>query len=178
MTVTRPISQILVPIDFSESSEAALHYAVALAESFGASIEVFHAYEMPPMAGGELVLRLVGVGLPMASWIQERTLRDTEKFVATLDTQVPISTLIVEGRPVSSIRQRAESLRADLVVIAARGRSKVARVLLGSLAERVVRTAPCPVLTVRSGRWPVVHGRQPATFGSQTPDAFGPRRQL
>ena len=149
MSTASPIHKILVPVDFSEPSRVAFDYAVALAATTGATIELFHAYELPPMAGGRLVLSKSGVSQPVADWICERARLDMEKLADTAGADVSISAHLVEGSPAPAIRQRVEEAGIDLIVIATRGRSKIARVLLGSVADRVVRTAPCPVLTVR-----------------------------
>ena len=147
---TRFVQKILVPVDFSEPSRAALQYAIDLADPLGASIDVIHAYDVPAMASGSLVLTTRGVNRPFADWKLQRAKHDVDEFVRTVNAGVPLTTVVVEGSPAPAVQQYAKEHAVDLIVIATRGRSQVARVLLGSVADRVVRTAPCPVLTVRA----------------------------
>jgi nucleotide-binding universal stress UspA family protein len=144
-------SRILVPIAFSPSSNTALEYAKTLAEQLGASLHVLHVIEEPDVAGGwgsEVYIS----ELPR---IHEVAQRETEKqlngmFTASERGGLEVSTEIVDGRAARTIVEVAGRQRSDLIVMGTHGRSGVARLLLGSVTEKVLRTASCPVLAVRT----------------------------
>jgi universal stress protein A len=144
------ITRILVPTDFSETSDAALRYARMLAETFGASLHLVHAFEDPYAAGaiapevyGTIPQELRDSALQLAnSHLEERLpAADRERFRGT--------TAVVMGAPASAIVKYATETGIDLIVMGTHGRGGVAHLLLGSVAERVVRSARCPVLSVR-----------------------------
>lgn len=130
------ISRVLCPIDFSSHSRRALDHAVAIARRFTARVSVIHVVAPEPPSA-----------VPVD---REQIAADMRAFVQPdLESAgVPIDTAICDGRPVDVILQR--SAGADLVVIGAHGRSGVERLVLGSVTERVIRRALCPVLTVPS----------------------------
>lgn len=139
---------ILVPIDFSEASTAALDYAVDLAEDTDAKVFVLHTFELPT------------VGFPDAFIppTAELTGRIVEGARVGLDTtlaryakrKVPVKALLERGDAREVILAKAEELGADLICIGTHGRKGIARALIGSVAESVVRTSPIPVLTVHA----------------------------
>jgi nucleotide-binding universal stress UspA family protein len=149
--MTRTISRILVPTDFSAASEAALEYAVTLADRFGASLHLLHVVE-DPFVGGAFGSELYITSVPAmrAHLVDEAAQRlcrilgqeDRERLKATSEVRV--------GAPAAAIREAAHVQHCDLVVMGTHGRSGMAHLLLGSVAEKVVRHAPCPVLTVRN----------------------------
>jgi nucleotide-binding universal stress UspA family protein len=139
--------KILVPIDFSEPSEHALGYAIALARKLGASIELIHCYELPVLAspdgaiiaGPELVRRIMDqAGESLAKAVE-----------AHKSDGVAITSHLTQGPAHSAIVEHARALPADLIVIGTHGRTGLQRLLLGSVAERVVRTSDVPVLSVQ-----------------------------
>jgi nucleotide-binding universal stress UspA family protein len=135
------LKQILVPIDFGEASEAALNYGRALARTFGASLHVLHVMENPflrPTAVDPPVLKAAA-----AAHLGER-LTDDDR--AALHATAVLET---SDNPAEEIVKYAKAHAIDLVVMGTHGRGTMARLLVGSVAEKVVRTAPCPVLTVR-----------------------------
>lgn len=144
------LQHILFPTDFSEVSLCALPYARSLARDFGATLHCLHVVDdsyycwMPtgpnalPVAPAPETL-LAAAEQNMADFV-ERHLKDEP---------VPIVTDVLLGRPFLEIVNYAAEKSIDLIVIATHGRSGLSHVLLGSTAERVVRKAPCPVLTVR-----------------------------
>ncbi len=139
-----PIHAILHPTDFSEHSEHAFHLACSLARDHGANLIVLHAWAPPTaMAFGEV--------LP-----DPATESEYEEAAAELGRMRPLNDdmLIVqrieEGDPVSVILRVAEERCADLIVMGTHGRTGIRRLLMGSVAEQVVRRAACPVVTVKN----------------------------
>jgi universal stress protein A len=138
------IRRILAPTDFSDPSAAALEYAAALAQKLGAHLIVTHVVE--PITGGDVY------GWAEAVSLRAEMKRDARRriaaLVATLSKQgVRNRGLMMEGSVAQSILEAAKS--ADLIVMGTHGRTGVSRLLIGSIAEKVVRGARCPVLTVR-----------------------------
>ena len=145
------LSRILVPTDFSDASDAALAYGKMLAERFGASLHVVHVIEQPVIAGG---LDIYATELPR---ILEAAQREAETRLSRLLTdterdQFRASTEVTDGPTARTIVAIAERDGADLIVMGTHGRGGVAQLLLGSVAEKVVRMASCPVLTLRTSR--------------------------
>jgi nucleotide-binding universal stress UspA family protein len=134
------LQKILVPIDFSDCSKKALAYAIPFARHFGAELNLLHVVEpfpaVPEMAPYD------------AETIEEGRL-ELEALQKSPGDAVPCTTLVRNGAPPSKITSAARELDADLIVISTHGRKGLSRVFLGSTAERVVRSAPCPVLIVR-----------------------------
>jgi nucleotide-binding universal stress UspA family protein len=136
---------ILVPHDFSDTAEHALAFAIALAEKLGAHITLMHAYEIPAYPDSVLMTaELVGS-------IQRAAQGALEGVAARARRPgVDVRAVLREGRAWSEINATAAETHADLVVMGTHGRHGLARALIGSVAEKVVRTAPCPVLTVHA----------------------------
>lgn len=134
---------ILVPHDFSDTAEHALAFAIALAEKLGAHVTLMHAYEIPAYPDSALMT---------AEFIANirRAAQGAIENLASLARRpgVEVQALLREGRPWSEVNATAKETHADLIVMETHGRHGLARALLGSVAEKVVRTAPCPVLTV------------------------------
>ncbi len=141
------IKRILVPLDFSERANKVLNYAVALAEKMGAKICLLHVVE-PVFVSSEPGL----TSLPQQTALAEET-ASKKRLLKIAGDLIPMGRLekavIREGTPFFEISAAAKSLKADLIVIATHGRTGLSHVLMGSTAERVVRHAPCPVLTIR-----------------------------
>lgn len=143
--------RILHATDFSASSRPALAKAIALARQNRAPLTIVHALP-PPVTpiGGEMAY--VPAGTYEA--IDRSARQYARKQLATLTGRarkagVRATALLLDGAPHDQIARAARRARADVVVIGTHGRTGLAKVLLGSVAERVVRFAPCPVLTVR-----------------------------
>lgn len=145
------LSRILLPTDFSPSSDAALEYATMLAERLGASLHVLHVIEEPDVAGGwgsEVFISQ----LPR---LREAAQQDAERRLNAIVTanergRPRVSTEIADGRAARTIVEVARRQQIDLIVMGTHGRGGVARLLLGSVTEKVLRTASCPVLAVRT----------------------------
>jgi universal stress protein A len=134
--------KILFPTDFSPFGQEALHWATSLARDSGATIIIIHVEE-PPMAygGGEMY-----IGVEEGD--REELRRALVQVVPT-DHNVPFEHKLLVGDPASAIVETAENEDADLIVMGTHGRTGLTRLLMGSVAEAVVRKAKCPVLTVK-----------------------------
>lgn len=140
---------ILVPTDFGEPSEAALDTAIEYAKAFGSEIVVMHAFEIPV------------VGFPDGAMIAtaELTERILEGARLGLDRQIKgrehcgitLRGVVKQGDPYRMVNDTADEVGAGLIALGTHGRKGLSRALLGSVAEKVVRTARVPVLTVHSG---------------------------
>jgi nucleotide-binding universal stress UspA family protein len=146
--------RILVPFDFSETSAAAVNYAVDIAKKFGANLAFIYVGDR---TGAEAVAEsgIVTSGerevdaATRGSLLQMLSPADR----ASLNPQFYVRT----GDPAEEIVQLASDHDIDLIVMGTHGRGFVGHLVMGSVAERVVRTAPCPVLTVRNPAHPVAH---------------------
>ena len=145
------IRRVLVPIDFSPSSRAALEYATFLAGTLGASLEALHVWEPPGYVGPD-TLALLPVGAGQPGWEQTRTevRREVDHFLAKASPKPQGHSVRVEaGEPSDAILNVAKDSGADLIVMGTHGRTGLSRLLIGSVAEAVLRRSTCPVLTVR-----------------------------
>jgi nucleotide-binding universal stress UspA family protein len=145
------LKKILVATDFSEPSEAALAYGRELARSFGAALTLVHVVE-------NVLTRAYGVdgGVMMIDPELQRQIeaaaRDhVERNIFEEDRKLLKATgvVLVSNTPAEAIVNFARQSNIDLIVMGTHGRGGVAHLVMGSVSERVVRTAPCPVLTVR-----------------------------
>ena len=144
------IKKILCPTDFSENSEYALKYALALATLTQADLQLFHVVEPITYPQSteffEPVLDEVELMMKMETAFQQQL----EDQVTTLKAKYPkIKGKLVTGNTFLEIIQAARDDDVDIIVMGTHGRTGLAHVLIGSVAERVVREAPCPVLTVK-----------------------------
>jgi universal stress protein A len=144
------LSRILVPVDFSPSSRAALEYALFLSEKTGAALEVLHVWEPAGYVGPD-ALSLLPVSVGQPGWEQTRAdvRREVEALIGRGERSSSISIRVEAGQPGDVVLEAARAVKADLVVMGTHGRTGLARLLLGSVAESVLRRATCPVLTVR-----------------------------
>lgn len=141
------IKTILVPTDFSEHAETAIEAAETLAKPLGAEIRVLHVLHLPVQAvTPEMAVVPVGFWQDLRAHA-ERKLDETRQAVESRG--VRCSTEIVEDIPGFAIAAAAKRANADLIVMGSRGLTGLKHVILGSVAERTVRNAPCPVLTVK-----------------------------
>jgi nucleotide-binding universal stress UspA family protein len=146
------IKTILVPTDFSEHAEHAFQWAVGLAASWNAKIMLFHAAPLFSHIGYPESMYLVDFAKLETDLIADAERRLGELAAKKGANGVTVATRAVLGEPVWEICQAAESEHADLIVMGSHGRTGLAHVLLGSVAERVARHAPCPVLIARRPR--------------------------
>ncbi len=139
------LGRILVPLDFSEHSLKALHYAQALAAQFGAELLVVNIVEQVVYPGDWSYLPVA-----VSDFAAEKRQEILEKLTTlTANSAEKVTPMVRLGRAWQEIVQIAEEQKADLIVIATHGYTGLKHALLGSVAEKVVRHAPCPVLTVR-----------------------------
>jgi universal stress protein A len=136
---------ILVPIDFSENAEQALDYACSLASKVGSTVRLIHAFSKPP----------TGLQVALSEGILENLVKEhrdeLEKLSAARAGQATFGEPVVEiGDPRDTIIDAAKEVSADLIVMGTHGRRGLSRVMMGSVAEDVIRHAPCPVLVVRA----------------------------
>jgi nucleotide-binding universal stress UspA family protein len=143
------LKTILVPTDFSDASQAALEYAKGLAEAFNASLHIVHVME-------DLLAQAWSAEVYVASMPNLRSEIDKEarERLATMVTaderqRFSVTTDVLAGNPFLEIIRYAKAQSIDIIVIGTHGRGPIAHMLLGSVAEKVVRKSPCPVLTVR-----------------------------
>jgi len=141
------LQKILVPTDFSDISQFALEHGLALAEKFRAKLYLMHVWELP----------MTSSLLPPEPY-PESVLTEAQKAESDHLTKVTqelkasnfdAEPVFVLGKPYMEIVKTAADLEVDLIVIASHGRSGISHLLLGSVAEKVVRLAPCPVFTVK-----------------------------
>lgn len=137
---------ILVPTDLGEGADEAVDYAIDLARPFGATVHLVNAISLPALGVPELGVALSG------SVMDEMMADNLRALEALIDRRRDRATfgppLLKTGDPRDVIVETATELGADMIIMATHGRRGVSRVLLGSVAELVVRTAPCPVLTI------------------------------
>lgn len=144
------MKKILVPVDFSAGSNAAVEHALELAKSFGGTIDLLHTWLLPAHLD---VLELQSEGRWKADDLVKATgeeiSRMMTKFVDALSVPegVTVNPWVEQGEPAAKIAEASAGY--DLVVMSTHGRSGVSRMVLGSIATKVIRNAACPVLTVR-----------------------------
>jgi nucleotide-binding universal stress UspA family protein len=136
---------IVVATDFSTEARRATDYAVELAQKMDARLVVVSAFAVPVLTVPELSPALAGA----AEGAADETQRELDELIdGYRDRRVPIEGVVCLGEAVDSVVAVANEQEADLIVIGTHGRKGLSRVVLGSIAERVVRHATCPVLTV------------------------------
>jgi nucleotide-binding universal stress UspA family protein len=141
------VKTLLVPVDFSETSEAALKYAVSLAQRLGARLVVMHAYELPVYGfpDGALV-----ASTEIATRVMSGAQAGLDALVDRYRNGTRVDTVLRQGVPWEEVRAVAEEVGADIIVIGTHGRQGLARALIGSVAEKIIRTSTRPVLTIHS----------------------------
>jgi nucleotide-binding universal stress UspA family protein len=142
---------ILVPVDFSPPSNLALKYALELSRTFGATLHVIHAWEVPAYLRPDLTVWAGEVSTTLSDQVRlgaENAMRELSRDYG-LDGNDAITCELIPGAPYNTILEVAKDGEFDLVVMGTHGRTGLSHALLGSVAEKVVRHAACPVLTVR-----------------------------
>ncbi len=142
------IKKVLCPVDFSEGSDHALRYALAFAAAYDAELELLHVLELPFLPS------YLTAGVPDLNVPVERIKQECKQHLDELAEQnrklySRITTRLLVGTPFLEIIRAARKGDFDLIVVGTRGKTKLKHILIGSVAEKVVRKAPCPVLSVK-----------------------------
>jgi nucleotide-binding universal stress UspA family protein len=146
--VAMEFRRILAPTDFSEYSKKAVVSALALAQKFGAKLTILHVIEPPPYPIDGYVPP--SLSTTFLEDLERQASQDLAQVVPEAEAaNVEVARLVTVGTPYRRIIDTAEAQQVDLIVMATAGRTGFSHLLLGSIAERVVRTASCPVLTIR-----------------------------
>jgi universal stress protein A len=141
------IGTILVPIDFSDNAPAVIEWAAHLAQEHESTVVLFHAYHLPVE-----FQQLEGAYLPPDFWANVKA--EAQQSLGRFEEQLradglTVRSVVREGYAATAIVDEATEQEVDLIVIGSHGLSGLKHLLLGSIAERVVQKAPCPVLTVK-----------------------------
>jgi nucleotide-binding universal stress UspA family protein len=146
------LKTVLVPTDFSDASESALRYGKSMAEKFGASLHVVHVME-------DLLAHAWAAEVYVSSMpqLRDEIEKESRQRLGALLTDAErkalrAETALLAGNPFLEIIRYAKAHDIDLIVMGTHGRGPIAHMLLGSVAEKVVRKSPCPVLTVREAQ--------------------------
>jgi nucleotide-binding universal stress UspA family protein len=137
---------ILVPTDFSDHSNYALQVAIDLARQHGATLTLLHVAET---LGPEYLTYGEAVSQLQPDSYRQRLMDELRRTLLPPAAGVPVEYLLAEGEPAVEIGRAARDHSCDLIVLGSHGRTGVRRLLMGSVAEHVVRYAACPVLTVK-----------------------------
>ena len=146
--MTIRVDRILVPIDFSPHTQAVTEWAAHFALEHGSEVVLLNVYHLPVE-----FQQVEGAYLPADFWasVKEEAERSLSRHAEEIRKQgVQVTEAVREGYPATVILDEAERLPADLIIIGSRGHTGLKHLLLGSIAERVVHKAHCPVLTVKS----------------------------
>ena len=142
------VRRILVPVDFSEHARPVLEWAAHLGDEHASRVLLLHVYHLPVE-----FQQLEGAYLPPDFWANVKN--EAEQQLAGYAEELrgrglEVEALVREGYPATVIIEEAETQSVDLIVIGTHGHTGLKHLLLGSIAERVVQKAPCPVLTVKA----------------------------
>lgn len=142
------IKKILVPVDFSDYSKDALKYAVQFAKQFNARLYIVYVVE-PVIYPADFSMGQVAIP-SLENDIKNRAEEEMESLVKSfVDPSIKTEKIIKTGKPFVEIIETAREVDADIIIMATHGHTGVEHLLFGSTAEKVVRKAPCPVLTLR-----------------------------
>jgi nucleotide-binding universal stress UspA family protein len=142
------VRKILVPVDFSSHSNAALELAIDFAKSFEASITLLHCYQLSPSGGSPYGIVMPPEYCEKIREAAERYLKKWCEKAAAAGIEVDYSSS--SANPAQEILRRAEEIGADLIVMGTNGLTGISHLMIGSIAERTLRLAPCPVMTIRA----------------------------
>ena len=138
---------ILVPVDFSDHSKEALDTAIQMANLFGSTIHLLHCYHIQTAGISQYGIVLTSGYYADIRDAAEKQLDDWREILS--NEEIQSESILSADSPSLAISLAAEEIEADLIVMGTRGLSGLKHAVLGSVAERVVRLAPCPVLTVK-----------------------------
>ena len=141
------VQHVLVPIDFSTTADRALTYAIALAQQLQARLTLLHVLDLTPVTMEDMTAGVVATYLDDLETDARHLLQESRERVQRAGLQG--ESLLVQGTPTQTIVDTASEQGVDLIIMGTHGRTGLAHVFLGSVAEHVVRQGPCPVLVVR-----------------------------
>ncbi|MCO4773177.1 MAG: universal stress protein [Deltaproteobacteria bacterium] len=149
------IRSLLVPVDFSTCSDRAADWATELAARFGASVTLLHIVELPRGLDRASLVNPGGAGdvamVPIGEWASDSGRKQLNRLARRLSSRgVPIQVRVEEGSPVHAILDVTTETKPDAIVMGTHGRKGLAHAFMGSVAERVVRAAECPVITLKA----------------------------
>jgi nucleotide-binding universal stress UspA family protein len=147
-----PIRTVLHPTDFSKHSDYAFRIACSLARDYGAHLIVLHVLERPVFTYSGV---MTAPPPPAPSAEERQAIEEKLRRIEPVHFGVSIEQLLVEGDPSAVILQVAQEHNCNLILMGSHGRTGLGRLLMGSVAEQVVRKASCPVLTVKTPQRPV-----------------------
>ncbi|HEX4335128.1 MAG TPA: universal stress protein [Polyangiaceae bacterium] len=144
--------KILVPVDYSPSSRLALEWALSLADRLDSTVHVLHTWEVPAYLRPDLTVWSGEVSETLADHTRVEAEKGMRLFLADANAaeRPNVTSQVVGGAPYSTIIAMATEGAFDMIAMGTHGRSGVAHLVMGSVAEKVVRHAPCPVLTIRA----------------------------
>jgi nucleotide-binding universal stress UspA family protein len=144
------ISQILVPVDYSDCSRAALAFASVIAEKVGASLDVVHVWDRPTYVSESTRVQHEGESRSLIDMIRDNAEAEMSDFLATtpFPATIRLSHRVLSGNPAARVLEELRRGQHQLLVVGTHGRTGLRHLLLGSVAEKLVRLAPVPVLTV------------------------------
>jgi universal stress protein A len=152
---TMPIRQILVPVDYSDCSKAALAVAGLVAKTLGAALDVIHVWDRPLYVTSDVrVHEPSGASRSLVDMIRENAELEMAEFMKEVSVPegVAVKRRLLAGNPAATILAELGAAHHDLLVIGTHGRTGLKHLLLGSVAEKLVRLSPVPVLTVPSAQ--------------------------
>jgi nucleotide-binding universal stress UspA family protein len=156
--VTIDLKKVMCPVDFSDPSNHALTYALELARAFEAEVVLVHVIDVQFLS--PYVVSEVPTVVPGVDELRKTVEQDLQALAEKSRKDYPavaVRSLLLQGAPFVRIVESAREEQADLIVMGTHGRSGLSHLLIGSVAERVVRKAPCPVLTVKQPEHEFVH---------------------
>jgi nucleotide-binding universal stress UspA family protein len=144
--------KVLCPVDFSAASREALIRAREFAGSMSAELTVLHAYWVPHYIQPNLLVWMATGPRPIWEIAEEQANTELDAFLSSIDPKLgeQVTKRIVHDDPANAIIELARQEQISMIVMGTHGRTGAARLMLGSVAERVVRLAPCPVLTLHA----------------------------
>jgi nucleotide-binding universal stress UspA family protein len=143
-------SRILVPVDYSDCSGAALEFAAGLAPTLNASLDIVHVWDRPLYVSESIQVGPAGNSRPLIDMIHENAESEMKNFLArvALPAGVEVSHRVLSGSPARTVLDELGRGQYRLLVIGTNGRTGLPHLLLGSVAERLIRLSPVPVMTV------------------------------
>jgi nucleotide-binding universal stress UspA family protein len=143
-------SRILVPVDLSEGSQALIDYALQFAKPFNASLEIVHAWEPPQYVAPDLLVASPGWNSQSLEKVAvDAATKELAELVArNQNAPVPLKHRVIVGEAASTVLRAAEEGKHDLIIMGTHGRRGIPRLLMGSVAQKIVARSHCPVLTL------------------------------